>query len=254
MPDPLSPALDLYPAIDIRGGRAVRLLRGDYDRETAYDADPLDAARRWAEGGARWLHVVDLDGARTGEQANLEHVRRIATDAGVPVQLGGGLRDAEAVRRAFDAGVARVVIGTAALRDPAFLRAAVDAHGERIVVGVDARGGMAATDGWVETSDSAARELIHRLADRGVARFVFTPIEVDGTMEGPPLDQLREVGEGLDETGVELIYSGGIGTLGHLRALAEAAVPAVGGAIVGRALYEGRFTVAGALEALAPQR
>jgi phosphoribosylformimino-5-aminoimidazole carboxamide ribotide isomerase len=247
VPEPL----DLYPAIDIRAGRAVRLLRGDYDQETAYDADPLDAARRWVEGGAAWLHVVDLDGARTGVQENLEHVRRIAARAGVPVQLGGGLRDATAVDRALEAGVERVVIGTAALRDPEFLRAAMARHGDRIVVGVDARGGMAATDGWVATSDRPARDLIHGLAAQGVTRFVFTPIEVDGTMAGPPLDELRDVGEGLE---AELIYSGGVGTLDHLRELAAAGVDAVGGAIVGRALYEGRFTVPEALTALGARR
>lgn len=252
MPDP--GPVELYPAIDIRGGRAVRLLQGDYEREIAYDAEPLDAARRWVADGARWLHVVDLDGARTGVQENMGHVRSIASESGVPVQLGGGLRDAESLARAFDAGVARVVIGTAALRNPRFLRAAVAAHGERVVVGVDARGGMAATDGWVETSDSPARELIHTLAGEGVARFVFTPIEVDGTMEGPPLDQLRDVGDGLEDTGAELIYSGGVGTLDHLTALAAAGVPAVRGAIVGRALYEERFTVAEALEALGSHR
>lgn len=252
MPEPA--AVELYPAIDIRGGRAVRLLRGDYSRETAYDADPLDAALRWVAGGASWLHVVDLDGARTGSQANLEHVRRIASKAGVPVQLGGGLRDAGSLARAFAAGVERVVIGTAALRDPQFLRAAVAQHGGRVVVGVDARGGMAATDGWVETSDSPARELIHGLAGEGVTRFVFTPIEVDGTMDGPPLDQLRDVGEGLEGAGAELIYSGGVGTLAHLEALAAAGVSALRGAIVGRALYEARFTVTEALEALGSHR
>ena len=254
MPEPGPEGLELYPAIDIRGGRAVRLLQGDYEREIAYDADPLDAARRWVADGARWLHVVDLDGARSGEQVNLEQVRRIAAGAGVPVQLGGGLRDAGALRRAFEAGAERVVIGTAALRDPDFLRAAVAEHGERVVVGVDARSGMAATDGWVETSDRPARELIHRLAAQGVVRFVFTPIEVDGTMDGPPLDQLREVGEGLEAEGAELIYSGGVGTLEHLEALAAAPVAAVRGVIVGRALYEGRFTVAEALATLSRGR
>ena len=229
----------------------MRLLRGDYDRETAYDADPLDAALRWVEGGADWLHLVDLDGARSGTQENLEHVRRIVREAGVPVQLGGGLRDRAALERAFEAGVERAVIGTAALRDPGFLTEALAHHAERVVVGVDARAGMAATDGWTETSDRPAGALIRTLAAQGVARFVFTPIEVDGTMEGPPLDQVASVAGGLE---AELIYSGGIGALGDLRALASADQPAVGGAIVGRALYEGRFTVAEALEALSDPR
>ena len=237
----------LYPAIDIRGGRAVRLLQGDYDRETAYDADPVDAARRWAAGGAEWLHVVDLDGARTGTAAKLDHVRRIARAVDPPLQLGGGLRDADAVERALGAGAERVVIGTAALRDPGFLDAMLDRHGQRVVVGVDARSGMAATEGWVETSDEPAPALIRALAERGASRIVLTPIEVDGTMEGPRLSELRAIAADLD---AELIYSGGVGSLDHLRALAALELPALGGAIVGRALYEGRFGVAEAVEAL----
>lgn len=237
----------LYPAIDIRGGQAVRLTQGDYERETAYDANPLDAARRWVGDGAEWLHVVDLDGARAGETVNLERVREIAAEVDVPIQLGGGLRDAEAVERALDAGAERVVIGTAALHDPGFLDRMLDSYGQRIVVGVDARGGMAATEGWVETSDQSAPALIRSLAERGASRIVWTPIEVDGTMDGPPLDQLSEIAADLD---AELIYSGGIGSVDDLRALAATHLPALGGAIVGRALYEGRFGVADALEAL----
>ncbi len=234
----------LYPAIDIRGGHAVRLTQGDYDRETAYDADPLDAAKRWVKGGAEWLHVVDLDGARSGASENLEHVRRIAS-LDVRVQLGGGLRDADSVGRALDAGAERVVIGTAALRDPEFLERMLDEHGQRIVVGVDARGGMAATQGWTEVSDNPAPALIRDLSERGVSRVVWTPIEVDGTMEGPPIDQLSDIADDLD---AELIYSGGVGTLEDLKTLAATALPALGGVIVGRALYEGRFGVADALD------
>ena len=237
----------LYPAIDIRGGQAVRLLQGDYERETAYDADPLDAAARWAEQGAEWLHVVDLDGARSGKSENLEHVRRIAAETDASVQLGGGLRDAFAVERALNAGAERVVLGTAALADPDFLEDMLDTHGQRVVVGVDARGGMAATQGWTETSGEAAPELIRDLAGRGVSRVVWTPIEVDGTMEGPPLHQLRVIADDLD---AELIYSGGVGSLANLEALAASELPALGGVIVGRALYEGRFDVADALDAL----
>lgn len=237
----------LYPAIDIRDGGAVRLMQGDYDRETAYDADPLDAATRWADGGAKWLHIVDLDGARSGVSTNLEHVRRIAAVVEASIQLGGGLRTPEAVEAALDAGAERVVIGTAALRDPEFLEAMLDQHGQQIVVGVDARGGMAATEGWIETSNDPAPALIRALADRGVSRIVFTPIEVDGTMEGPPLSDLTAIATDLD---AELIYSGGVGSLDHLRALAGLGLPALGGAIVGRALYEGRFDVAEAIEAL----
>jgi len=223
-------------------------MQGDYARETEYDADPLDAANRWAEGGAEWLHVVDLDGARAGAPANLEHVRRIAGAVDVPVQLGGGLRKAQDVEAALAAGAERVVIGTAALRDPVFLDTMLDSHGTRVVVGVDARGGMAAAEGWVKTSDEPAPELIRALSDRGVSRIVFTPIEVDGTMAGPPLSKLEEIASELD---AELIYSGGVGSLAHLRSLAMLGLPALGGAIVGRALYEGRFEVSEAIDALA---
>ncbi|HEY8465499.1 MAG TPA: 1-(5-phosphoribosyl)-5-[(5-phosphoribosylamino)methylideneamino]imidazole-4-carboxamide isomerase [Solirubrobacterales bacterium] len=237
----------LYPAIDIRGGQAVRLLRGDYAQETVYDADPVDAARRWVREGAEWLHVVDLDGARAGTAANRHHIERIARSVDVPVQTGGGLRDAYSVEAALAAGAERVVIGTAALRDPDFLDRMLERHGERIVVGVDARAGRAAIEGWTETSDEPAAELLASLARRGVRRMVFTPIEVDGTMTGPPLNQLEAVARDLD---AELIYSGGVGSLEHLEQLAAKAPPAVGGVIVGRALYEGRFTVAEAKAAL----
>ena len=237
----------LYPAIDIRGGKAVRLVQGDYERETEYDADPLDAAARWAEQGADWLHVVDLDGARSGASENLEHVRRIAAGTDASVQVGGGLRDDDAVARALDAGAERVVIGTAALADPGFLERMLDAHGQHVVVGVDARGGIAATQGWTETSGAEAGPLIRDLAERGVSRIVWTPIEVDGTMEGPPLHELRVIADDLD---AELIYSGGVGSLDDLEALASAGLSALGGVIVGRALYEGRFDVAEALGAL----
>ena len=237
----------LYPAIDIRGGHAVRLVQGDYERETAYDADPLDAAMRWAGQGAGWLHVVDLDGARSGKSENLEHVRRIAAEVEAKVQLGGGLRDAFAVERALAAGAERVVIGTAALAHPDFLDEMLDEYGQRIVVGVDARGGVAATQGWTETSGARADALIRDLAERGVSRIVWTPIEVDGTMEGPPLRQLRAIAAELD---AELIYSGGVGGLDDLEALVAADLPALGGVIVGRALYEGRFDVSDALATL----
>jgi phosphoribosylformimino-5-aminoimidazole carboxamide ribotide isomerase len=241
------PGVILYPAIDIRGGHAVRLHRGDYDEETVYDADPLDAAERWAAEGAEWLHVVDLDGARSGEPANLEQVRRIAEGVSVPVQVGGGLRDEAAVEAALAAGAERAVIGTAAIRDPGFLERMLDRHGERIVAGVDARGGMAAAEGWTETSDRPAGELIGALVAGGVSRIVFTPIEVDGTMAGPRIDQLREI---TGEVEADVIYSGGIGSLRHLAALAAEGPPNVGGVIVGRALYERRFGVGDAQAAL----
>ncbi len=236
-------SLILYPAIDIRDGHAVRLVQGDYDRETAFDADPLDAARRWVEQGARALHVVDLDGARAGAPVNIEHVGRICDAVEVPVQVGGGLREAGDVAAVLDAGAARAVLGTAALSDPALVEALAADHGEAIVVSADARAGRVAVEGWERPTELKSADLVADLARRGVRTFVFTPVEVDGTLEGPGLDQLRPVAEAAANAGAELIYSGGIGTLDHLRELAAAELPAVAGAIVGRALYEGRFTV-----------
>jgi phosphoribosylformimino-5-aminoimidazole carboxamide ribotide isomerase len=241
----------LYPAIDIRGGQAVRLLQGDYDRETAYDADPVDAAARWAGEGAEFLHVVDLDGAKAGEPRNLDAVRRIAAGVDCPIQVGGGLRNAESVTAVLEAGAARVVIGTAALRDPAFLDAALAAHGEAVVVSVDTRGGKVSLAGWTETSDVEAPAAVADLSKRGVQRFLCTAIEVDGTMEGPAIDQLNQIAA---RTSAQVIASGGVGDLSHLEQLARESAPNIEGAIVGRALYEKRFTVAEGIAALTIRR
>ena len=238
----------LYPAIDILGGRAVRLVEGDYERETTYDADPVDAAQRWTDEGSHYLHVVDLDGAREGKPKNLETVRRIADSVPFPIQVGGGLRDEECVANVLRAGAERVVIGTAALRDPRFLQTMLDRHGERVAVAVDARGGNVSLAGWTETSKVPATEAVAELTLRGVSRFIFTPIEVDGTLAGPGLRELATVA---GATSASVIYSGGIGSLEDLEALRDQAAPNVEGVIVGRALYEGRFTVADAIDALA---
>jgi phosphoribosylformimino-5-aminoimidazole carboxamide ribotide isomerase len=239
--------LILFPAIDIRDGKAVRLVQGDYRRETQYDDDPVVAARRWVNGGAGWLHVVDLDGARAGEPVNLEHVRRIVAAINVPVQLGGGLRDSKKVEEAFSSGAERVVLGTAAVRDPEMAEAIAAAHGDRVVVSVDARAGRVAAEGWTQESELGATEVIAELSGRGIRRFVYTPVDVDGLMEGPDLDSLGEVAE---STAGEVIYSGGIGSLDDLRAVAGLGLENVEGVIVGRALYEQRFTIAEAQDAL----
>jgi phosphoribosylformimino-5-aminoimidazole carboxamide ribotide isomerase len=235
----------LIPAIDIRGGRAVRLVQGDYDRELQFDDDPVAAARRWVEAGARWLHVVDLDGARDGAPANLHHVERIAKAARVPIELGGGLRDSVAVEAAIDAGVERVVLGTAALTNPELVNALIEAHGpDRVMVSIDARGGEVTHSGWTEGGGATPAALFRAMVDRGVRGFVYTPIEADGMMTGASVQGLDEIAETAAEANAELIYSGGIGTTEDLAELASLGLPGLSGVIVGRALYENRFTVA----------
>jgi len=237
--------LILYPAIDIRGGRAVRLVQGNYSREVTFDADPLDAAARWVAQGARALHVVDLDGARVGAPRNLDHAERIAAAAAVPVQVGGGLRDADAVEAALATGAERVVLGTAAIAEPALVEALVREYGgSRIVVAADSRRGRVAVEGWERESALGAAEVVAELGDRGVGTFLYTPVEVDGTLGGPAVEELREVAEVVREAGAALLYSGGVGGLEDLRTVAGLGLPALAGVIVGRALYEGRFTVA----------
>jgi phosphoribosylformimino-5-aminoimidazole carboxamide ribotide isomerase len=238
----------LYPAIDILGGKAVRLQQGEYDQETFYDDDPVDAAKRWADGGAEYIHVVDLDGARAGEPENLETIQRIAAAVDCPIEVGGGLRSPEAVGLILEAGAARVVIGTAALRDPEFLAEAIATHGgAKIVVSVDARGGQVSLAGWTESSGVDVADAVADLSGRGVERFLFTPIEVDGMMTGPNLPELARVAGATDAS---VIASGGVGNLEHLRSLAAEAPANVEGVIVGKALYEGKFTVPEAIEAL----
>ena len=237
----------LYPAIDIRGGKAVRLLQGDYERETTYDADPVDAALRWAEEGAEFLHVVDLDGAKAGEPQNLEAVRRIAAAVSCPIQVGGGLRDTAAVEAVREAGADRIVIGTAALRDPQFLEAMIEAQGPHLVISVDAREGKVALSGWTQTSELDVADAVAQLSERGAARFLCTAIEVDGTMEGPALGELNRIAAG---TSAQVQASGGVGELSHLKHLAAEAAPNIEGVVVGRALYERKFTVAEAAKIL----
>jgi phosphoribosylformimino-5-aminoimidazole carboxamide ribotide isomerase len=237
----------LLPAIDIAGGRAVRLRQGDFGAETRYDDDPLEAARRWADGGARFLHVVDLDGARTGSPQNLGHLERIASELDVPVQFGGGLRGLPAVRDAVRAGASRVVIGTAAYTDVDFLDDVLHGFGERVVVAVDTRGGRVATAGWTETTQMPAEAVIGRLQDRGVRQFAYTSVDRDGMLEGPDLDEVRRVAEIVRG---RFLYSGGIGSLADLEALAGLRQVNLAGVIVGKALYEGRFGVADAIAAL----
>jgi phosphoribosylformimino-5-aminoimidazole carboxamide ribotide isomerase len=243
----------LYPAIDILAGNAVRLVRGDFDAKKVYDQDPLSAARAWVAEGAEYLHVVDLDGAKQGQPANLEHLRRIAEETGVPVQYGGGLRSAAAVEQALGAGAARVILGTVAFTDPEVLVECLLEHGpERILVGVDVRDGNVATHGWLERTDIHARDAFTALRERGARHFVFTNIDHDGMLDGANREEVAWVARAAGEGSV--IFSGGIGQRQDLKALAdlrrELTLDGLEGVIVGTALYERRFTVAEAKEAL----
>ncbi len=240
----------LLPAIDILGGSAVRLARGDFEQRTVYDADPLEAARRWVDGGARALHVVDLDGARTGAPVNLGQLERIANAVEVPVQLGGGLRAATQVASAIAAGAHRVVLGTAAFRDVEFLDEVIATHGDRVIVSVDARAGRLAAAGWTEQTEIPVPSVIEGLSTRGVRRFVYSSIDRDGMLAGPDLDGALAVAAAVQGT---FVYSGGVSSLADLEALARLRQVNMVGVIVGKALYEGRFTV-GEAQALLDQR
>jgi phosphoribosylformimino-5-aminoimidazole carboxamide ribotide isomerase len=244
----------LYPAIDVLDGGAVRLVKGDFRERKVYDEDPLRAAQRWVQEGARRLHLVDLDGAHDGRPRNLEHLRRIA-ELGVPVQFGGGLRSLEAVEAAVQAGAARVILGTAIFTQPELPAEAIERYGaERVLVSIDARDGCVATHGWLQATTVPAREAIERwhAHGEGVRNFVFTNIEHDGMLDGIDRSEAEMAARAASNGGV--ILSGGIGELEHLRALArlreELALGSLDGVIVGKALYEGRFTLAEAQEAL----
>jgi phosphoribosylformimino-5-aminoimidazole carboxamide ribotide isomerase len=235
--------VNLYPAIDIRGGRCVRLIEGDFARETAYDADPTNAARRWVDAGAEWLHVVDLDGAVEGTPVNRDAVKRIRAAVAVPMQLGGGLRTLTDLEDLFAAGIDRAILGTVALRDPELVISAVARWGDRIAVALDARDGKLATDGWLGQTEARAVEVAQKLATAKVRHFIFTDISRDGTLAGPNLESLGELVRAV-EAGV--IASGGISSLKDIEAAAQSGAS---GAIIGRALYDGRIDLAEAITA-----
>jgi phosphoribosylformimino-5-aminoimidazole carboxamide ribotide isomerase len=244
----------LYPAIDILGGNAVRLIKGDFDAKKVYDEDPLSAARGWRDAGARFLHVVDLDGARAGEPVNLEHLRRITGELDVPVQYGGGLRTSPTIAAALRAGAERVILGTAAFTDPDLLERALAEHGaERVMVSVDVRGGQVVVEGWTKAANVSVREVFAGLIGRGVTELAYTNVDRDGMLKGLNLDDVAGVAKAAERG--HLTYSGGIGELSDLEALAklraEEHLDSLEGVIVGKALYERRFTIAQARAALA---
>jgi len=233
----------LLPAVDIREGRAVNLRQGRFDEETVYADDPLEAARSFVEAGARFLHVVDLDGALEGAPANLHHLERITAELDVPVQWGGGLRSAEAIRDALAAGATRVVVGTAAYADPELLSEALETWGSRVLVGVDVRGGRVSVSGWTRETEMTPEALIERLQGQGAESFVCTNADLDGMLGGVDLDEVRRISEVVRGT---FVISGGISSLDDLRALRDLRLANLTGVISGKALYERRFTVADA--------
>lgn len=235
-------AIDLLPAIDLRGGHCVRLHQGDFAAETVYDDDPVRVAGEFARAGARWIHVVDLDAARTGERAHLPQIRAICESVDCAVEVGGGVRTADAARELLDAGVARVVVGTAAVERPALVEELCLEYPGAIAVGLDARGTEVAIRGWVEGSGADLVTLARRFDGIGVGALIVTEISRDGTLDGPAFAQLLAV---LEASRIPLIASGGVGTLEDLRALAalEGGGRRLAGIIAGRAIYEGRFTV-----------
>jgi len=240
----------LYPAIDISEGKAVRLVKGDFNEKTIYEDSPLEAARAWVEAGARFLHVVDLDGARTGSPKSLHHLEEITAALAVPVQYGGGLRSLPAVRDALRAGAERVILGTAAYTDIDFLDDVLGAFRERVIVSVDTRGGHVSTSGWQETTQMPAEAVIERLQNRGVRSFVYTNVDRDGMLEGPDLEEVKRIAAVVRG---RFLYSGGIGQLEDLTGLAALRQVNLGGVIVGKALYEGRFTIREGQKALSPR-
>ena len=241
--------MELYPAIDLRGGRCVRLRRGDYAAETVYDDDPVGVARRFAAAGVRWIHVVDLDAARTGEPANLAVVEAICAAVSCQVQAGGGVRSAEAAGALLASGVARVVVGTAAVERPELVDDLCVMHPGKVAVGLDARGREVAVRGWTQPAGADLVQLAGRFDAAGAAALVVTEIGRDGMLEGPDFDQLTAV---LGATGLALIASGGVASLSDLTRLRDLRVGrrSLAGAVAGTALYEGRFTLEEALAAV----
>jgi phosphoribosylformimino-5-aminoimidazole carboxamide ribotide isomerase len=235
--------LTLYPAIDIKDGACVRLRRGDMDAATVYSTDPAAQARAWQDQGCRWLHIVDLNGAVEGRAVNGDAVAAILASATVPVQLGGGIRDLRAVERWVEAGVTRIVLGSAAAKDPRLVRAACRAFPGRIAVGIDARDGFAAAEGWTETTSLTALDLARRFEQEGTAAIIYTDIARDGMLTGVNIEATLSLARGVS---TKVIASGGIGGPDDLRALRDASDGLLDGVVVGRALYDGRIDLSAA--------
>lgn len=236
--------MDIIPAIDLKGGKCVRLYQGDYSRETVFSEDPVSMALHWQSLGAERLHIVDLDGAALGEPCHASLVEEIARSVDIPIQLGGGLRSLEAIEKVLGLGVERAILGTVAVADQALTRDACRRFGERVMVSIDARGGLVASHGWKETTEVSASDLAAEMASLGVKRLVYTDIARDGTLTSPDLDSIARL---VAKTVLPVIAAGGISSLEHIRRLAELGVE---GAIVGRALYTGNLDLKEALVAV----
>ena len=243
--------MDVIPAIDLLGGRCVRLYQGDYDQVQTYGENPVEVARQWQEQGATYLHVVDLDGAKAGHPVNLAAIEAIARAVEVPVQVGGGLRDRASVASLLNLGVRRIILGTIAVEQPELVTQLCQEFPDQIVVGIDARAGKVATRGWIETSEVLATELAQRMAIAGVAAIIYTDIYRDGTMQGPNLEALRELAAAI---AIPIIASGGVSSVRDLLSLLSLEPLGVTGAIVGKALYTGEVSLKEAIRAVGQGR
>ncbi|MBP0017447.1 MAG: 1-(5-phosphoribosyl)-5-[(5-phosphoribosylamino)methylideneamino]imidazole-4-carboxamide isomerase [Cyanobacteria bacterium SBLK] len=243
--------MDVIPAIDLLAGRCVRLYQGDYDRSETFGDRPVEMARRWEDEGATQLHLVDLDGAKQGESVNGDAIAAIVRAVSIPVQLGGGLRDREKVRRVLDLGVKRAIVGTVAVENPDLVGELCQEFPGQIAVGIDARNGKVATKGWLETSEVHATDLAQRMAEKGVAAIIYTDIHRDGTLSGPNMEALRELARSVE---VPVIASGGVSSLTDVLSLLSLELSGVTGVIIGRALYTGDVSLREAVQAIGPGR
>lgn len=237
-------AFTLYPAIDMRNGKCVRLIQGDYNKETIYGDSPLDMAALFVQEGAEWIHLVDLDGAKAGQKVNDRHVLDIAQQLDVKIEVGGGIRSEADVYGYLSEGVDRVILGSSAVSNPSFVKKMLKQYREKIAIGLDARNGFVSTEGWLETSAVKAEELGRELANEGAETFIFTDIATDGMLSGPNIESTARLAK---ETGKTVIASGGVSSVADLKALARFKEDGVSGAIIGKALYTKQFTLREAL-------